>query len=173
MGTCVKELASRAAFPSYKGISSGLVPQMPPSPGAQPSPPPRSCCALQRVWGCGVNAQSSAAACGGHCCGAMPDWAALGRGQQGRREVKGSGESLGGAVVGWKVPRREKYQCRVCSVWPRRVRTHTGVLSFRARACGNHERHAGVGERRSLVCAFGVDRLQRWLRAFVTPSISH
>ena len=54
---------------------------------ADPPLSPKSCCALQRGWGCTVSAQSSVAPCGGHCHGARPAWAAvlccavLGRGQ--------------------------------------------------------------------------------------------
>ena len=67
---------------------------------------PSGCCALQRGWGCGVSAQSSAAPCGGQRCGASPAWAAR-LGCAGLGEGRGGGESWGGAWLGWKGPGKE------------------------------------------------------------------
>lgn len=53
------------------------------------------------------------------------------------------------------------------------MRTDTDVFWCRGRACGKHGRHAAGAEERRPFCALGgVDRQERCLRVFVTPSIS-
>ena len=77
--------AWRVTYSRNRGEPEGEWPLFPHALAARSSPgtdgepeppalPPRTCCALQRGWGCGLSAQSSAAPCRGHCRGPAQTW---------------------------------------------------------------------------------------------------